>query len=102
MLVTAVVRLGLLLVLVAAPGLAHGETCPERERCTGCGCAGGPGYRGPNGQCVGFKALVKVCGSPPTLRCIFENAPGTGANRECALAPPAKRRGAAPEEGASP
>jgi hypothetical protein len=37
---------------------------------------------------VGFAELDKVCGNRPT-RCIFENAPGTGANRECALA---KRR----------
>jgi len=34
---------------------------------------------------VGFKALAKVCGDPPSLRCTFENAPGTGANRDCAL-----------------
>jgi hypothetical protein len=35
---------------------------------------------------VGFRELDKICGNPPT-RCVFENAPGTGANRECALAP---------------
>jgi hypothetical protein len=26
-----------------------------------------------------------MCGNPPETRCAFENAPGTGANRECAL-----------------
>lgn len=67
---------------------ARAETrCPERPACRGCGCKGGPGYRGPDGRCVGFKALTRVCGDPPTLRCTFENAPGTGANRDCALAP---------------
>jgi hypothetical protein len=34
---------------------------------------------------VSFAELDKVCGNPPT-RCAFENAPGTGENRECALA----------------
>jgi hypothetical protein len=60
--------------------------CPERPACKGCGCKGGPGYRDrPGGYCVGFGELDKVCGTPPT-RCVFENAPGTGENRECALA----------------
>lgn len=55
-------------------------------RCTGCGCKGGPGYRSnATGKCVGFKQLTKECGDPPTQNCVFENAPGTGANRECAL-----------------
>ena len=59
--------------------------CPERPPCRGC--RDGPGYRGPDGTCVGFRNLPKVCGSPPETRRVFENAPGTGANRECALAP---------------
>jgi hypothetical protein len=42
------------------------------EACQGCGCRGGPGYRGPNGSCVGWKQLNKVCGSPPTTRCTAE------------------------------
>jgi hypothetical protein len=62
-----------------------GAACPDRPRCTGCGCKGGPGYRGPDGKCVGFKALDKICGNPPEKRCTFENAPGTGMNRACAL-----------------
>jgi hypothetical protein len=60
--------------------------CPERPPCQRCGCKGGPGYRAPDGHCVGFRELDKVCGNPPD-RCVFENAPGTGENRECALAP---------------
>jgi hypothetical protein len=39
------------------------------QRCSGCGCKGGPGYRGPNGQCVGWRDLDRICGKPPTLRC---------------------------------
>ncbi len=58
--------------------------CPDRPACRGCGCKGGPGYRGPDGRCVGFQALDKICGRPPETRCTFENAPGSGANRDCA------------------
>ena len=59
--------------------------CPERPACSGCGCQGGPGYRGPDHKCVGYRNLDKVCGSPPTLHCTFENASGTGRNHDCAL-----------------
>jgi hypothetical protein len=38
-----------------------------------CGDRGGPGYRGPNGKCVSWEALGRVCGSPPTTRCNDEN-----------------------------
>jgi len=81
-----VVRLSVLafaMLLGVRPAIA---ACPERPPCSGCGCKGGPGYRAPDGHCVGFKELDKVCGNPPT-RCTFENAPGTGLNRDCALAP---------------
>ena len=43
--------------------------------CSGCGCRGGPGYRGPNGQCVGWDRLHRICGSPPTTRCSAEGPP---------------------------
>ena len=39
-----------------------------------CGEKGGPGYRGPNGKCVGWSALARTCGNPPTLRCTPELA----------------------------
>lgn len=81
----------LVLPVLAAPVYAEG--CPERPACKGCGCKGGPGYRGPDGRCVGFKNLDKVCGRPPETRCIFENAPGTGDNRECALKSEPKNKG---------
>jgi hypothetical protein len=61
--------------------------CPPNKACHGCGCAGGPGYRGPNGHCVGYRDLERICGTPPTARCTFENAPGTGAHEACALRP---------------
>jgi hypothetical protein len=70
--------------LIAIPSPVYAD-CPDRPACRGCGCKGGPGYRGPDGKCVGFKNLTKVCGDPPDLRCTFENAPGTGANHDCAL-----------------
>lgn len=83
----AVALLVLLTAALAFQNPAFGTGCPERPACKGCGCKGGPGYRGPDGKCVGFKALDKICGVPPETRCIFENAPGTGANHDCALAP---------------
>jgi hypothetical protein len=73
-----------ILTLAAQPAPDLSEGCPERPRCQGCGCAGGPGYRAPDGRCVGFLELERKCGAPPTVRCTFENAPGTGANAECA------------------
>ena len=69
------------------------QSYPDRPAGKGCGCKGGPGYRGPDGRCVGFKVLHKVCGNPPETRCTFENAPGTGENRECALKSERKNKG---------
>ncbi|SOE18592.1 hypothetical protein SAMN05877838_3524 [Hoeflea halophila] len=74
--------------LLAAAGPSSAR-CPDRPPCKGCGCKGGPGYRIiATGKCAGFKQLKTKCGEPPTLRCTFENAPGTGLNRHCALAKP--------------
>jgi hypothetical protein len=39
-----------------------------------CGERGGPGYRGPNGRCVGWMDIGRTCGHPPTLRCTPEMA----------------------------
>jgi hypothetical protein len=41
--------------------------------CNFCGCKGGPGYRAPDGKCVGKRNITKVCGSPPTTRCKKES-----------------------------
>ena len=78
------VAIAILSAFMILPQVAQAR-CPEKPACKGCGCKGGPGYRGPDGRCVGFKQLGKVCGTPPETRCTFENAPGTGENRECAL-----------------
>lgn len=68
---------------------AHAACALDSTWCHGCGCKGGPGWRHiASGRCVGFRDLAKKCGDPPSeLLCTFENAPGTGANRDCALAP---------------
>ena len=61
------------LLAVAAIGLATDAFAA----CSGCGCRGGPGYRGQNGKCVGWDQLARICGKPPTTRCKPEqvNAP---------------------------
>jgi len=81
-----VILLTAVFALTPVKTVLAGPVCRnDAPPCRGCGCRGGPGYRGPNGKCVSFKRLRKACGSPPTKRCVFENAPGTGANRKCAL-----------------
>ncbi|OLP43782.1 hypothetical protein BJF95_20570 [Rhizobium oryziradicis] len=70
---------------MASPAAVIVVECKQGGRCEGCGCKGGPGYRAPNGKCVGFKNLAKLCGTPPETRCVFENATGTGGNRDCVL-----------------
>jgi hypothetical protein len=39
--------------------------------CNQCGCKGGPGYRGPSRNCVGWDAIGK-CGNPPSAGCTAE------------------------------
>lgn len=64
-------RRALMVASLLIPALAAGAAA---DRCSGCGCKGGPGYRGPNGRCVGWSELAKVCGSPPTTSCKAEIA----------------------------
>lgn len=52
--------------------------------CSGCGCRGGPGYRGPSGRCVGWSDIGRTCGSPPTSRCAAEG-PNAGADEAAEL-----------------
>lgn len=74
-----------LISLASVPAAAQGCDLGT-STCSGCGCKGGPGYRHvETRRCVGFRQLDALCGSPPTTRCVPENAPGTGANRDCAL-----------------
>ena len=37
-----------------------------------CGSRGGPAFRGPDGKCIGWAALSRVCGTPPTTNCTYE------------------------------
>jgi hypothetical protein len=48
------------------------------DACSGCGCRGGPGYRAPNGRCVGWADIGRICGSPPSKNCTPEG-PNAGA-----------------------
>ena len=71
-----------------APGSApFAKDCPQLPTCHGCGCRGGPGYRAPDGHCVSYREIARVCGANPAERCTFENLPNTGLNRECAMRP---------------
>lgn len=74
---------------VSVPTPLSAACVRDSSFCRGCGCKGGPGWRhNATGRCVGFRELAAKCGDPPSERlCTFENAPGTGANRACALAP---------------
>ncbi|MBT9288190.1 hypothetical protein [Prosthecodimorpha staleyi] len=45
---------------------------PSLPACKGCGCKGGPGYRGPDGRCAGWKDLSRTCGTPLPGRCTAE------------------------------
>src|SRR5262245_22782642 len=57
------VRIALIAALSLVPSLA-----PD----IALGACGGPGYRGPDGRCVGWAALARVCGSPPSQKCAAE------------------------------
>ena len=57
-------------VKAAIAGQAFGRCA---SGCRGCGCYGGPGFRGPNG-CVGFANINSVCGGPPHDNCKAECA----------------------------
>jgi hypothetical protein len=43
-----------------------------------CDDSGGPGYRGPDGKCVSRLNIGKVCGCPPSTRCMPKNTAGGG------------------------
>lgn len=66
-----------LTVFLAAAAFAMLSDFPATA-CTGCGCRGGPGYRGPDGRCVGFASLKSICGDPPETRCKKEGSSGAG------------------------
>jgi hypothetical protein len=55
----------LLFAHLALPLLSH-------EAQAACGDRGGPGYRAPNGRCVSWAEIGRVCGSPPSKNCVAE------------------------------
>src|SRR5262249_55421915 len=61
--------LGLFLLLTMSVAYAD-DAC----RCKGCGCKGGPGWRGPDRLCVSKASLAKVCGTPAGAPCKQESA----------------------------
>ena len=67
--------IGLSLAVMAMVLVAGGAGA---EACSGCGCRGGPGYRAPNGRCVGWADIGRICGSPPSKNCTPEG-PNAGA-----------------------
>ncbi len=72
--------------------------------CEGCGCNGGPGYRGPDGHCVGWAKLSHVCGEPSATKCTYEGgaAPApVGLLMAPQGAPPKSNLGAPPPDPAT-
>jgi hypothetical protein len=61
-------------VFLCAPGPSV-AVAQEACRCKGCGCKGGPGWRGPDGFCVSEAKLAEICGSPAGTPCKQEAAP---------------------------
>jgi hypothetical protein len=48
-----------------AKEVANKDAAQCDTQCTGCGCKGGPGYRGADGRCVGYSNLISKCGPKP-------------------------------------
>jgi hypothetical protein len=67
----------------------------EDCRCKGCGCKGGPGWRGPSGYCVSASKLGEICGTPPGAPCKQEAAPRVCSSQQSALTGPAEPQTAA-------
>jgi hypothetical protein len=55
---------------LASPPVLAQEAC----RCKGCGCKGGPGWRGPEGTCVSAAKLAQICGTAAGAPCKQEAA----------------------------
>jgi hypothetical protein len=71
------VALAVSLVLVVGPvATQHGPDIVASIKLLSCGSRIGPGWRGPDGRCVGRKNLNRVCGVPPETRCTAEGATG--------------------------
>lgn len=53
--------------------------------CKGCGCKGGPGWRGPDGTCVSQAKLAEICGAPAGTPCKQEAAARVCFGKQSAL-----------------
>lgn len=62
------------LAFLTLPGTVTATVAQEVCRCKGCGCKGGPGWRGPEGTCVSQAKLAEICGSPAGAPCVKEAA----------------------------
>jgi hypothetical protein len=62
------------LSLASLPGVSPAGAQDTTCRCKGCGCKGGPGWRGPEGTCVSKAKLTEICGSPAGAPCTQEAA----------------------------
>lgn len=66
--------IALIILVFLTPVAPVSTIAQEACTCKGCGCKGGPGWRGPNGYCVSAARLTKICGSPPGAPCKQEAA----------------------------
>ena len=73
--------MGVLMLFAFSTFPAFADDC----RCKGCGCKGGPGWRGPEGLCVSAAKLAEVCGSPAGAPCKQEAATRVCFNKQSAL-----------------
>lgn len=74
--------------LLSPPAVSPAQA-QESCRCKGCGCRGGPGWRGPDGYCVSQAKLAEVCGSPAGTPCKQEAAARVCFGKQSAQAAPA-------------
>jgi hypothetical protein len=75
------------LMFPVPPSALAQEACP----CKGCGCKGGPGWRGPEGTCVSQAKLAEICGSPAGVPCTQEGASRVCFGKQSAIADPEVR-----------
>jgi hypothetical protein len=78
-------------VSLLSPPSVSTALAQEACRCKGCGCKGGPGWRGPDGACVSKAKLAEICGSPAGTPCTQEAAARVCYGKQSALAVPEPR-----------
>ena len=69
--ISAIILISLGFAGFSAPSAGFAQ---EACRCKGCGCKGGPGWRGPDGACVSIAKLAEICGTPAGTPCKQEAA----------------------------